>query len=104
MSLTRRRRKTALPNYEQPYEALFEQTNDAVVILSPDGAYRAANNRATDMLGYTIDELVGMPMSKIVKPDEFDDAMDRMATLLADHSVPIYERRLIRKDGTEIPV
>jgi PAS domain S-box-containing protein len=104
MSTTRRRRRATLPNYEQPYEALFEQTNDAVVILSPDGTYRDANNRATDMLGYAIDELVGMPMSKIVKPEELDEAMDRMAALLADRSVPIYERRLIRKDGTEIPV
>ena len=100
----RRRRRTTLPNYEQPYEALFEQTNDAVVILDPDGTYQAANQRATDMLGYPLDELVGLPMSKIVRPDEYEDAMRRMAALLADQSVPIYERKLIRKDGTEIPV
>jgi len=105
MSPTRRgRRRTTLPNYERPYEALFEQTNDAVVILSPDGTYQAANNRATDMLGYSLDELIDMPMSKVVKPDEYEDAMQRMAALLADRSVPIYERRLIRKDGTEVPV
>ncbi|MCH7780920.1 MAG: PAS domain S-box protein [Acidobacteria bacterium] len=105
MSLTHRgRRKMTLPSYEQPYEALFEQTNDAVVILDPDGTYQAANKRATDMLGYPLDELVGLSLSKIVKPDEYDDAMRRMAALLADQSVPIYERRLIRKDGTEISV
>ena len=105
MSTTRRgRRRTTLPNYEQPYEALFEQTNDAVVILSPDGKYQDANNRATDMLGYTLDELVGTPISKIVRPDELDDAMERMAALLADRSLPIYERKLVRKDGREIPV
>ncbi len=105
MSSTHRgRRRTTLPNYEQPYEALFEQTNDAVVILDPDGTYQAANKRATDMLGYPLDELVGLSLSKIVKPDEYDDAMRRMAALLADQSVPIYERRLIRKDGTEISV
>ena len=100
----RGRRRTALPNYEQPYEALFEQTNDAVVILDPDGTYQAANKRATDMLGYPQNELIGLPLSKIVKPDEYEDAMRRMAALLADQSVPIYERTLIRKDGTEIPV
>ncbi len=103
MSTTRHRR-TALPNYEQPYEALFEQTNDAVVILNPDGEYQAANNRALDMLGYTLDELIGMPMSKVVRPDEYDDAMRRKEELLADRSLPIYERRLIRKDGIEFPV
>jgi len=100
----RARRRTALPNYEQPYEALFEQTNDAVVILDPDGAYQAANKRATDMLGYSLDELIGLPMSKVVKTDEYEDAMQRMAALVADRSIPIYERILIRKDGTEVSV
>jgi len=105
MSTTRRdRRRTTLPNYERPYEALFEQTNDAVVILSPDEVYQAVNNRATDMLGYAREELVGASMSRIVKPDEYDDAMERKATLLAGHPLPIYERTLIRKDGIEIPV
>lgn len=103
MSTTHRRR-TSLPSYEQPYEALFEQTNDAVVILSPDGHYEAANNRALDMLGYTLDELIGMPASGIVSADEYEDAMRRKAELLGDQPVPIYERRLIRKDGIEIPV
>ncbi len=105
MSLVRRAgRRQALPNYEQPYEALFEQTNDAVVIVTPDGVYKAANKRTTEMLGYPLHELIGKNALDIVKPEEYDDALQRKAALLAGRQLPIYERRMIRKDGTEIAV
>ena len=91
-----------LPNYEQPYEALFEQTNDAVVILDPQGIYVAVNKRTTDLLGYNKDELIGQSMAKTVKPTEYPDAADVMSSLLAAARVPIYERCLIRKDGKEV--
>ena len=91
-----------LPNYEQPYEALFEQTNDAVVILDPQGIYVAVNKRTTDLLGYNKDELIGQSMAKTVKPTEYPDAADVMSSLLAGARVPIYERCLIRKDGKEV--
>jgi len=99
-----RRRTTFLPNYEQPYDALFEQTNDAVVILSSDGHYVAANQRATEMLGYSEEELIGTHMNQIVVPDELEEAAGRMQALLAGDPVPIYERTLRRKDGSLIPV
>jgi len=95
---------TTRPSYEQAYEALFEQTNDAAVILDLEGNNVAANHRATEMLGYPLDELIGLPMTQMVSPDEHDDSLRRKAALLAGESVPIYERGWIRKDGVEIRV
>jgi len=93
-----------LPNYEQPYEALFEQTNDAVVILDPQGIYVAANKRCAEMLGYERDELIGKPMSIAVRMTDYDESEQVMARLLEGERIPLYERVLVRKDGEEILV
>ena len=41
-------------------------------------------------------------MKSIVKPDEYPDAEKQMEALLAGRPAPLYERSVIRKDGTEM--
>ena len=89
---------------EQRFRSLFERTNDAVFFISLDGVHLAANRQAADMLGYTVDELVGMSVQDIVAPREYADAQDGIAALLAGESLPVYERVFLKKDGSELPV
>ena len=42
---------------EHRYRALFEQSHDAVFILDVQGKHLEVNQRAADMLGYTVEEL-----------------------------------------------
>lgn len=89
---------------EKRYRALFEKTSDAVFILSLDATHLAVNQQAADMLGYSVDEMIGMHANKVVAPDEFDNAMNRFEAIKQGESIPIYERNLIRKDGSKLPV
>jgi len=89
---------------EQRYRALFERTNDAVFILSLDKVHLAVNQQAADLLGYTVDELVGMTTEQVVVPREHPQAEKRVADLLAGRSLPVYERIFLRKDGSEVAV
>jgi PAS domain S-box-containing protein len=89
---------------EQRYRALFEQTTDAVFIISLEGVHLAVNQKSADLLGYTIDEMVGMNASQIVVPDEYDDAMEKLAMIRRGETLPIYERNFIHKDGRHVPV
>ena len=50
------------------YQALFDQTNDAVFIIALSGKYLSVNRKAADMLGYTVAELVNMSMAQVVAP------------------------------------
>ncbi|MFX1565143.1 MAG: PAS domain S-box protein [Promethearchaeota archaeon] len=94
----------ALMERERRYRALFEHTNDAVFIISLDMKHLEANQRAAEMLGYSLDEIVGMPVDKVVGKGEYEDSKRVLRALLAGDSVPVYERIFRKKTGEEFPV
>jgi PAS domain S-box-containing protein len=94
----------ALLESGQRYQALFEGSNDGVFILDPGGICLAANRWAAVMLGYQLEELIGMSFEEIVVPEEHDLARIQMEALLAGQSLPIYEQTFRKKDGTCFPV
>ncbi|MFX1253798.1 MAG: PAS domain S-box protein [Promethearchaeota archaeon] len=100
----RKRAETALQDREKRYRALFDHTNDAVFLIGLDLLHIEVNQRAADMLGYTTAELVGMPVSQIVPDYEYPDTLRIRKALLAGEHIPVYERILRKKDGTEFPV
>ena len=89
---------------EQRYRALFERSNDAVFIMNLDGIYIAVNQQATDMLGYSTDEIIGMSYKDIVVPLEIDEAQGKLTQLLGRENTPLYERQFRKKNGTIFPV
>ena len=89
---------------ELRYRALFENTNDAVFILSLDLIHLAVNKQAADLLGYQRDELVGMHVEKIVAPQELSNAYNKAAKIRVGEKIPVYERTFMRKDGSEVIV
>lgn len=94
----------ALKERERRYRALFERTNDAVFIITLDLKHLDANQRAAELLGYTLDEIVGMPVEKVVGKGEYDDSRRVLKSLLAGDHVPVYERIFRKKTGEEFPV
>src|SRR5215207_8627073 len=52
------------------YRALFEQTGECVFIIGLDLRYITANQQALHLLGYEAEELVGMPVSKVMSLEE----------------------------------
>ena len=54
------------------------------------------------MLGYTVDELMGLSVDHVIPPREIKDLEDKKAGLLSRGSLPVYERVFCRKDGSEI--
>lgn len=93
----------ALQKNEQRYRALFEQTNDAVFILDLEGVYVAANKKASDLLGYETDDLIGRSLRQVVSPSEDLQALNVLETLKSGQRVPIYEQLFRTKNGTEFP-
>lgn len=104
----RKQTEIILREYERRYQALFEQTNDAVFIIGPDLkigtelVHYAVNQKAADMLGYTAAELLGMPIKQIVAPETWQDSRHVAQKLQQSGIIPVYERIMIKKDGTRI--
>ncbi len=84
------------------YQALFQQSNDAVFILDLDGNYRRVNQRAADLFGYTVDELEGLSYRDLIVPADKSKSLDVLARLQYGERIPPYERTFKRKDGSLI--
>lgn len=85
---------------EQRYRALFEQSHDAVMIVSFDNKVLEVNWRTVDMLGYSFEELLSMRASDIyVYPAE---GLKVIEQLIAGQHVPIFETTLRTRSGEEL--
>jgi len=100
----RKKAELALREREKRYRALLEHSNDAVFIISLGLVHLEVNQRAADLLGYTVDEMVGMPVSQVVANREYPDSIRIQKALTSGEEVPMYERIFRRKDGVEFPM
>ncbi|RQW82343.1 MAG: PAS domain S-box protein, partial [Methylococcus sp.] len=81
------------------FQTLFELAHDGTLILSPDRRIESANGAAARLLGYTPDELRGMPLTDILPEG---DGGPTLAELAKGNST---SAKLLcrRKDGTSFP-
>jgi len=87
---------------EVRFRSLFEQTHDAVFIMDFMGNHILANQRAADMLGYTLAEI--QKLSFRDTSAEITQSENLMKRLLADEQIPPYERLFRKKNGQSFPV
>lgn len=93
-----------LQRSERRYRSLFEQSNDAVFILDLHGFHIHVNQRATDLLGYTVDELLSLSYKDVIIPEQVSKSDKALHRLIQGELLPIYERIFQCKDGSQIHV
>jgi len=98
----RKRAEDAQRQAEIRYRSLFEQSHDAVFILDIQGRHLEANQRAAEMLGYSLDEID--KLSVVETSNELSQSLEIIARLLRGEQIPMYERLLRKKDGSPISV
>lgn len=83
------------------YRSLFEGTTDAVFLIDiQTESYLDVNQRAADLLGYTVEELLRLPARYVIAPEDSPDATRKKHLIIQGAKLPPYERRFVRKDGT----
>ena len=90
---------SALKESEERYERLADAAFEGLG-FSENGIIVDANARLADMLGYTREELIGMPVEQIVAPESRELVQQRMQTGYQG----AYTHLALRKDGTIVPV
>jgi len=86
------------------YRALFDLTNDGVVIIGLDWKILSANTTALQMFGYVEGEFVGMEVNRWEDFEDPDLMEKRRTQILAGENPPMFEEVLIKKGGTRIDV
>lgn len=98
-----KRAETALRESEYNYRSILEQASDGIFIADASGRYIEVNPSGCDMLGYTREELLEKKISDLIPPEDLSKIPIRMDEL-KQGKIILSERRLIRKDGTLLPV
>jgi PAS domain S-box-containing protein len=99
----RKKMEGALRESEQKFRTMVENSIQGIFIIQ-DFQIAYANDALAQIMGYSLDEMLSLPMKKlqgIVHPEDQDMVWGRMADRLAGKDVqPRYVFRAIRKDGT----
>ena len=90
-------------NAEQWCRALFDKYVDGVALVV-EGAIDYINPVLSEMSGYSADEVRGRPPGDFVVPEDRERLRDRVGALLDGESEAPSEYRLLRKDGSALPV
>ncbi len=88
---------------EQAYRALFNLTNDGLVIIGLDGHIRELNRTMYERLGYGREELIGAHISGIYTPTSAQAVPERIQNV-RDRGYSVFEAANLRKDGSVLPV
>jgi diguanylate cyclase (GGDEF)-like protein/PAS domain S-box-containing protein len=97
----RKQMEEALRASQSHLQALFDNAAVGIIELTPDGRWLDVNQRASQMLGYTQDELSQWTYLDIIHPAERAHSLSSFPSVCRDEKQPARtERRYRRKDGT----
>jgi diguanylate cyclase (GGDEF)-like protein/PAS domain S-box-containing protein len=100
----RRRAELALRDSETMLRALFERSPLGMTLAKRNGRYVDSNRSFQNMVGYTPEELVGMPHDGLFTPEYRIRHGENALHLLSQDNFGPIELELVRRDGTLVPV
>ncbi len=101
----REQAQRAMRESERSFRALANNASDGILIGTSDEIHIYANQRAAEITGYSVDELLGMGIRDLVHPDELPTVLETYRRRLEGQSARRhYETRFVRKDGSVVPV
>jgi PAS domain S-box-containing protein len=99
---SRSKAEEALRKREEEYRFLIEHTNEPIVVIQ-DGMLRLINKRTADRLGYPVQELLSIPFSVLIHPDDHDMVIEwYQGRVKGEVSPSHYTFRVMGKDGSTI--
>jgi len=96
----RKQAQEALRTSEEKYRLLVNGASETILV-SQDGLVKFVNPKAAEVAGYELDEFIGMPLSRLVHPDDLPDVMERyFQRLKGEHVTGGNTFRVIARDGS----
>ncbi|MHB1483779.1 MAG: PAS domain S-box protein, partial [Saccharofermentanales bacterium] len=98
---TRMQALEALAESEEKYRNIVETANEGIMIADLSGVITYANPRIAEILGYAIDELVGMSGVDLIDPADESSVYDRMKKRIEGIKEE-YDIKFYHKNGGEL--
>ena len=96
----RKRALEELKRSEQIHRELFENAHDLVWTHDLEGRFTSMNLAGERILGYTREELIGMPIQDVVVPEHLERAFEQTRRKLrGETETTFYELDILTKDG-----
>ena len=84
--------------------SLVEGSDDAIVTKTLTGIVTSWNAGAERVFGYTADEMIGQPITKLFPTDRLQEEHDFLSRLARGERIQHYETVRVRADGQEINI
>lgn len=91
-----------LKESEEKFRSIMEHSADAIFITNQEGKYIYTNKSASDILGYTSEELKTKTFADISPPDKVAEYFDVFNRILNNSDKILTEIELLKKDGDYI--
>jgi PAS domain S-box-containing protein len=99
---SRRKAEEQLRKSEEDYRHLIERSDEAIAILQ-DGLLRKVNQSVVRLTGYSEEELMSLPLSRVIHANDYAMVMERHGKRMTGEESPSqYSFRLVGKDGNTI--
>lgn len=81
------------------FAAIVQSSDDAIISKTLDGIVTSWNNSAERIFGYTAQEMIGAPITRVVPPDRLDEETKILERLKQGERLDHFETKRITKDG-----
>lgn len=95
--------KNLLRNNEQRLQGIFNDVAIGILEIDPSMKIISVNERCSEILGYTSDELIGKTVPEITWPEDREKTLKLHGNISKeDVKIYNYEKRYIKKDGSPL--
>jgi PAS domain S-box-containing protein len=94
----------ALRQSDERYRNLFENANDIIYAHDLAGNLTCWNRAGERILGYTVDEALGMNIAQLVAPEHLERARQMTTRKVVEGGRTTYELDVLAKDGRRVTV
>jgi PAS domain S-box-containing protein len=96
--------KQALKSRLEIARDIIQGSNDAIVSKTLDGTVTSWNAGAEALFGYTAEEAIGMPITRLFRPQDLYQERELMAQIELKRKVPAFEAVRVHKSGVLVDV
>ncbi|MFB2622420.1 PAS domain S-box protein [Methanothermobacter marburgensis] len=98
----RRKMEAEIHRREEQFRDLFENANDMIQAVDPEGRFVYVNRAWMETLGYTEDDLENLTLFDVIHPDKLDECHEIFRRVMSGESISLVETAFITKDGEKI--